>query len=229
MTDKKNFIGTDGWHMPMAADQDPKDMPKTPEHTITEEQFNKVAYAAPKGIAKLFVPHINKWAHDYGMATKEIIAAFLPQLVHETGHFKYLREIWGPIPQQKRYSRDFRYAWHADLPKKHRNSLAYQLGNDKEGDGSLFRGRGCIMTTGKANYRKVSVHLFGDERLLSDPSLLEQPEYAIRAAMYYFSTRVIPKVKDLANVELVTKEINGGYWGLEERKALYDISKTVFV
>lgn len=214
------------WHPPMAAGANPDDFPKP--STITEEQFKRIAFAAPKNAAAIFVPIINGWAPAYGIDTPEAMAAFLPQLVHESGHFKYNKEIWGPTDQQKRYERDFNKEWHDQLPKGHRNSLAYELGNSQAGDGKYFMGRGAIMTTGRTNYILVSKHLFGDDRLRTNPELLEVPEYSIRAAMYYFTTRVMGKVA-ITDVTAVTKSINGGLTGIKERRELYNAAKEIIV
>ena len=202
--------------------QDPKDF----YPVLTEAQFKAIANKAPKNAASVFVPYINQYAPAYKIDTPEAMAAFLPQLVHESGHFRWMREIWGPTAQQKRYERDFNQEYHEQLPKGHRNSLAFELGNSQAGDGKFFMGRGAIMTTGRANYLQVSKHLFGDDRLRYHPELLEVPEYSIKAAMYYFSTRVMGKV-ELTDVVAVTKRINGGTNGLDERKELYKIAKGI--
>lgn len=215
-----------GWEPPMADGIDPKDMPKS--YSITEDQFRAIAFQAPKNAPSIFVPHINHHAACYRMDMPEVMAAFLPQLVHESDDFRYSKEIWGPTAQQKRYERDFNKEWHDQLPKGHRNSLAYDLGNSQAGDGKYFMGRGAIMTTGRSNYLKVSKHLFGDDRLRRNPELLEVPEYSIRAAMYYFSTRVMGKV-DLSDVEAVTRKINGGLNGIKERRELYRIACSVLL
>lgn len=216
-----------GWHTPMPLGANPEDYKDL--FGITEEQFKAIAFRCPKNAPSIFVPHINKWAATYGMDSMEVMKAFLPQLVHESGHFRYSKEIWGPTPQQKRYERDFKEQWGKDLPDGHRNKLAYELGNSQPGDGKWFMGRGAIMTTGRANYATVSKHLFNSDWLIKNPEVLESPEYSIRAAMFYFSTRVMGKVQDLQDVTSVTKKINGGYNGLQERKDIYEIASDLLV
>ena len=79
---------------------------------------------------------------------------------HETGNFKYLREIWGPTAAQKRYE------GRADL------------GNTQKGDGKRFMGRGLVHITGRRNYTDWSKRLGLD--LLKNPELAEKPEIAVR-------------------------------------------------
>lgn len=185
---------------------------------ITGEQLKAIAIHAPKNAVALFQPYINEWLPVYGITTPEQISAYLAQVLHESGHFRYSKEIWGPTKQQRRYERDFSQPFTRD---NDRNSLAFDLGNANAGDGKFFMGRGAIQTTGRANYKKVSIHLFNDDRLLKSPQLLEIPEYSIRASMYYFTTRVMGKVEDLTDVTAVTKKVNGGTNGLEYREENY--------
>lgn len=79
---------------------------------------------------------------------------------HETGAFKYMREIWGPTPAQKRYE------GRADL------------GNVVKGDGKKFMGRGFVQITGRRNYTDWGKRLGLD--LLKEPQLAEQPEIAAK-------------------------------------------------
>ena len=78
---------------------------------------------------------------------------------HETGAYKYMREIWGPTPAQKRYE-----------GRK-------DLGNTVAGDGKKFMGRGFVQITGRRNYTDWSRRLGLD--LLKEPQLAEQPEMAV--------------------------------------------------
>ncbi len=79
---------------------------------------------------------------------------------HETGRYKYMREIWGPTPAQARYE-----------GRK-------DLGNTVKGDGKKFLGRGFVQITGRRNYTDWSKRLGLD--LLKEPQLAEQPEIAVR-------------------------------------------------
>jgi putative chitinase len=128
--------------------------------------------------------------------------AFIAQICHETGEFKYLRELWGPTVQQKKY----------EPPSK----LADQLGNTKEGDGKLFRGRGAIQLTGRANYKKYGAALGFD--LESNPELASSYLLAFRIAGLFWKDHGLNELADQGNFMAITKKINGGYNGQDERE-----------
>ena len=134
----------------------------------------------------------------YGITTPLRIAHFMAQAAHETGGFKWLREIWGPTPAQ------LRYEGRADL------------GNTQPGDGKRFMGRGIFQLTGRRNYRKAGVDL---SILLEEyPELAERPDTAVTTACHYWQTRGLSAPADRDDVVAVTKKINGGVTGLDDRK-----------
>lgn len=83
---------------------------------------------------------------------------------HETGQFKWLREIWGPTAQQKKYEPG--------------TALAKQLGNTQKGDGYKYLGRGFVHITGRRNYIDWASRLGVD--IVNTPALAEKPEYAAK-------------------------------------------------
>lgn len=96
----------------------------------------------------------------YGDGAEAKLAYVLATAFHETGRFKYLREIWGPTAQQKKYE------GRADL------------GNTVKGDGKRFMGRGLVQITGRRNYADWSKRLGVD--LVAHPELAERLDYAAR-------------------------------------------------
>jgi putative chitinase len=151
----------------------------------------------------------DKWAEAItdGMAAGKIItrlcvAAFLAQVGHESGSLVYTKELGGPTYFAK-------YEGRADL------------GNTQPGDGAKFCGRGLIQVTGRANYRKCSLALFGDERLLATPDLLEKPEFAVRSAVWYWTKQNLNELAEADRFTDLTRAINGGTNGLEDRKERY--------
>jgi putative chitinase len=136
------------------------------------------------------------------ISTRLRIAAFLAQIGHESGSLVYSKELGGPSYFAKYDGRK-------------------DLGNTEPGDGAKFCGRGLIQVTGRANYLKASQALFGDDRLLKTPELLEQPEWAAKSAVWFWSTRNLNSLADGAQFTDLTKKINGGTNGLDDRKARY--------
>lgn len=135
-------------------------------------------------------------------------AAFLAQIGHESGSLVYVKELGGPSYFAKYDGRK-------------------DLGNTQPGDGAKFCGRGLIQVTGRANYRTASQVLFGDERLLFSPELLEKPEWAAKSAVWFWSTRNLNELADADRFTDLTKRINGGTNGLEDRKARYRLALSV--
>lgn len=135
-------------------------------------------------------------------------AAFLAQIGHESGSLVYVKELGGPSYFAKYEGRK-------------------DLGNMQPGDGVKFCGRGLIQVTGRANYRTASQVLFGDERLLFSPELLEKPEWAAKSAVWFWSTRNLNELADADRFTDLTKKINGGTNGLEDRKARYRLALSV--
>lgn len=154
-----------------------------------------------------FLPIIERAAVDFDITTPERMAAFLAQVGHESGGFHWLTELWGPTPAQARYEG------------------REDLGNNQVGDGFKYRGRGLIQLTGRANYQLASNALATD--FISDPDQLAQPEYAVRSAMWFWQSHGLNELADAGEFEHITRIINGGLNGEEERLALYDVAKAV--
>lgn len=155
--------------------------------------------------AAVFLPCLNDAMEEYAINTPARQAAFLAQIAHESGSLRYVREI----------ASGSAYEGRADL------------GNRRKGDGVKFRGRGLIQITGRANYQACSMALFGDDRLIKDPVLLEQPYNASRSAAWFWYSRNLNALADDGKFVTITKRINGGRNGLEERQAYYARAKEV--
>ena len=161
------------------------------------------------------IARAEKWAAALTLAmeggkvnTRLRIAAFLAQIGHESGSLVYSKELGGPSYFAKYDGRK-------------------DLGNTQPGDGGRFCGRGLIQITGRANYGRASQALFGDDRLLKTPELLEQPEWAAKSAVWYWTTRNLNALADADRFTDITRAINGGTNGLEDRKARYKYALTV--
>jgi len=168
---------------------------------ITEQQLLHILPNAGRQ-AGVFVPALNTAMSRYGIVSTVRVAAFIAQVGHESGQLRWVREIWGPTAQQAAYE------GRADL------------GNTQKGDGSKYRGRGLIQITGRANYAACGEALGLD--LISNPELLELPQYAAMSAAWFWSTKGLNTMADQGQFEKITRRINGGLNGLDDRQALYD-------
>ncbi len=138
---------------------------------------------------------------EFDINTPARQAAFLAQIGHESGGLRYTTEIWGPTPAQSRYE-----------GRK-------DLGNVRPGDGTRFKGRGLIQTTGRDNYNATGRALGVD--LISQPELLAAPELAARSAAWYWQSRGLNALADAGDFRRITLRINGGTNGQAERVALH--------
>lgn len=190
---------------------------------ITKDLLTSVGVRNDK--ADIYAPILANYASKYSLTTKQSTAAFLAQVLHESGLFVYTKEIWGKTPTswQLRYERDFSQPFHNKLTPKDRNYTAFNLGNDEEGDGKKFLGRGLIQLTGKNNYLRCSLVVFRNQALLAQPELLEQPPFAVASAFWFcFDYCKMMPLFESVGIEDETKRINGkAMLGLKERNALF--------
>ncbi|MBK5408010.1 glycoside hydrolase family 19 protein [Pseudomonas sp. TH34] len=163
--------------------------------------------------AGLFLASLNAATAAHQITTPKRIAAFLAHIGHESGELRYVRELGSD-----------QY-----LSKYDTGTLAARLGNTPEadGDGQKYRGRGLIQITGRRNYLACSQALFGDERLLQQPELLEQPQWACESAAWFWQSNGLNELADKDQFTTITRRINGGLNGLENRMQLWARAKAV--
>lgn len=179
---------------------------------VTAQQL-QIIYpnAGPK--AGVFVSALNAAMVNREINNPRRMAAFLAQVGHESGQLRYVKELGGD----------------AYLSKYDTGKLAADLGNTPEadGDGQKYRGRGLIQITGRANYQACSRALFGDNRLLTQPELLEQPQWACESAAWFWQSRDLNSLADQGEFNRITRRINGGLNGLDERLVLWARAREV--
>lgn len=163
--------------------------------------------------AGVFIQTLNAAMSLYQITTSKRMAAFLAQVGHESGQLRYVRELGSD-----------QY-----LSKYDTGTLAARLGNSPEadGDGQKYRGRGLIQITGRRNYLACSQALFGDDRLLQQPQLLEQPQWACESAAWFWQSNGLNELADKDQFTTITRRINGGLNGLDERLQLWARAKAV--
>ncbi len=105
---------------------------------------------------------------------------------------------------------------------------AKNLGNTKPGDGWAFIGRGLKQLTGRDNYTRYSRAMYGDDRILRDPTLLEKLPDAALSAGWFWSTKDLGPFADANDYETVTRRVNGGLNGYKERIAATKEADSLF-
>jgi len=137
------------------------------------------------------------------------LAHLVSQVQHETMDFKHMEEIGTPKYFARKYD------------KKYNPRKAKILGNVKVGDGERYKGRGFVHLTGRDNYTRAGQTLGID--LANNPQLAADPKIAADIAVWFWKNRVQPKVDDFpaATVAQVTKPINPGLKGLQDREAKF--------
>ena len=180
--------------------------------TVTIDQ---VIFIMPNArpYAGVFIAALNAAMTNRKIDTPKRQAAFLAQVGHESGQLQYVRELGSD-----------QY-----LSKYDTGSLAAKLGNTPgaDGDGQRYRGRGLIQVTGHDNYLRCSLALFGDQRLLRTPELLEQPQWAAESAAWFWSVNGLNALADQDQFNTITRRINGGLNGLEGRLQLWSRARAV--
>lgn len=183
---------------------------------------------------------------EFEINTPQRIAGFLAQTSHESGGYTMLKEnlnyrastlaaCWptrfaelGPDKKPKRNEKG------ALIPTKLAESIAgkpesiallvysNRMGNGpaETGEAAKFIGRGLKQLTGKDNYARCANTLGVD--LVSNPDLLLEPLYAARSAGWFWKANALSVFADSGDIKGMTKKINGGYIGLEQRQKLYD-------
>ncbi|MFJ2676916.1 glycoside hydrolase family 19 protein [Pseudomonas sivasensis] len=173
---------------------------------ITEQQLLQILPNA-RPVAGVFVSVLNTAMSRYGIVGQLRVAAFIAQVGHESAQLRHVREIWGPTAQQAGYEG------------------RSDLGNTVKGDGSKYRGRGLIQVTGRANYAACGEALGLD--LIARPELLELPQHATMSAAWFWSSRGLNTLADQGQFPKITRRINGGLNGLEDRLQLWERAKKV--
>jgi putative chitinase len=177
-----------------------------------------------------FGPKTLKAMKNYFNLTNEQLAHFAGQTAHETGGFQIftenlnysasgLRAIFG-----KYFTREMAESYARQPVKIASRAYGNRMGNGNEQsqEGWKFRGRGALQTTGKSNYQLLANYLKKPE-IMINPDLVSE-EYAFESALFFFDSNKLWSIADKgvtdATILAITKRINGGTNGLEERASL---------
>lgn len=172
----------------------------------------------------------------FDISTPQRQAAFLAQCAHESGNFNAMVEnlnygAKGLMGTFHKYFPDEATAQHYERkPEMIANRVyANRMGNGDEasGEGYKFRGRGLIQVTGKNNYKACGEALGAD--LLEEPELLETSPGAVLSAGWFWAANNLNQYADSGDIVTMTKRINGGTIGLEDRIKHYNHALHVLV
>jgi putative chitinase len=177
---------------------------------------------------------LNKILPDYDIDTPQRVAAFIAQAAHESGNFTALHENLNYRAETLRkvfpkYFTDSSAEQFAHQPEMIANRVyANRMGNGDEasGDGFRYCGRGLIQLTGKANYQAFADSL--EMAVEAVPEFLQTFEGAIQSACWFWEANNLNQYADNNDILTMTKRINGGTIGLEDRKAHYEHALKVF-
>lgn len=167
---------------------------------------------------------------EYKINTLNRVAYFLAQTAHESMDFAALRENMNYSAEglNKVFPNRFpsvksALCLHRNPEKIANNIYANRMGNGAEitGDGWKFIGRGLIHVTGRSNYKDCSLFIFGDDRLLEQPQLLEERNNAVLSACWFWEKHKLNSLCDINDIEAMTRKINGGLNGIDDRKIRY--------
>lgn len=189
---------------------------------ISAQQLAAICPHLPQATAIRVLPPLQRFLHDGQLSGSPLrVAGALAQIAHECGEFRLLTEIWGPTRAQRSY--------------------AHRMGNQGLEDGERYRGHGWIQVTGRDNYRAAGewirqrwAELEADELHPADqvaffrvldlekhPELASQHTISAETTLWYWTTRRLNGYCDQRDFDGLTRAINGGLNGIEQRRAYY--------
>lgn len=178
---------------------------------ITAEELGFIMPKCPKAKLEVYAEALSGVMGEHEVSTVTRAAAFLGQIALESGQLRYWTEL------ERRSNPGFK--------KYEQGRLKRILGNVHPGDGARYRGRGPIQLTGRNNYRAAGKWL--DMDLEENPELVAEPATGFAVAVWYWMSRDLNDEADKIAAEgvrawkRITKKINGGYLGHDERTAFY--------
>lgn len=176
---------------------------------VTKNELEEIFSISRDRVETWIIP-LNTAMEKCDISSYARIAAFLAQIGHESGRLQYVKEIWNPK----------QCPWQAKYEKRR------DLGNIAKGDGERFKGRGLIQITGRSNYNACGKAL--KLNLINQPELLEDPDNAALSAAWFWRSLGCNELADNDKFETITRRINGGLNGYEDRCKLWNKAKQIF-
>jgi predicted chitinase len=170
---------------------------------LTDDELKQIIPNCPEAKRADYLPFLQQAMAEFEISSYLRETAFLAQLAHESAELRYLEEIASGAAYEGRKD----------------------LGNTQPGDGKRFKGRGPIQLTGRANYAKYGQLLGLD--LINNPTIAATKEVGFRIAGEYWKLNGLNELADQQQFKSITKRINGGYNGLDDRIKYYNRAKKI--
>lgn len=203
--------------------------------TLTTGQLTAILKQDDDELASKWLEGINKCLERFEINTPLRTAHFLSQIAHESGNFKHVEENLNYSAKALRtvFGKYFDDDAHAEQYHRKPKQIASRVyanrmgnGDEESGEGWEYRGRGLIQLTGKENYQKFSEAC--GEDVVAYPDLIPQrPDLCVLTAGWYWDSRGLNSFADDDDIRQITRRINGGYNGLEDRQSKLDHIKSV--
>jgi len=185
---------------------------------MTPQQLDKL------GLDHKWLDPLNETFAKYDISTPKRQACFIGQCMHESGGFRILQENLNYSAKALMNTWPSRFP-DMDTAEKYEHDpvkiaskvYAGRMGNTTPEDAGKYIGRGLIQLTGKENYANCGLGLGVD--LLGHPDWLATPKYAALSAGWFWNKKGLNALADTMDIETMTKRINGGLTGLDDRKA----------
>ncbi|EAQ1259372.1 glycoside hydrolase family 19 protein [Citrobacter freundii] len=204
---------------------------------MNQSQFQQAA-GISAGLSARWFPHIDAAMKEFGITAVNDQAMFIAQVGHESAGFTSLVESFNYSVEglKKTFGKRLTPYQCEMLGRVDGKQVAHQpqianlvygdrMGNNSQGDGWKYRGRGLLQITGRENYAKCGAALKLD--LISTPELLTQDKHAARSAAWYFTLRGCMMYS--GDVVRVTQIINGGQNGLADRNSRYNKARAALL
>lgn len=202
---------------------------------LTSDQLYNINNNLNRSDCEYYINALNRVLPQYQINTPLRLAHFLAQVLHESGHLKYKSENLNYSAQAllKVFPKYFKTITEANAyarqPVKIANKVyANRMGNGNEasGDGWKYRGRGLLQLTGKSNYIQCGQYI--NSNLVNYPeAILGDPEINVKVACWYWTTRNLNQYADNNDIVTITKKINGGLNGLDDRTKILQKAKSI--
>ena len=177
---------------------------------------------------------LNKILPDYDITTPQRVAAFLAQTAHESGGYSALHENLNYTAQSlcrvwpSHFTADIADQYAHNPERIANRAYAGRMGNGDEasGDGWNFCGRGLLQVTGRVNYQAFADSL--QMNIADVPAFLQTFEGAVQSACWFWENNNLNAYADTGDFVTMTKKINGGTLGLDDRQHRYLQAMQVF-